>query len=233
MVEKIFQNKGYENKAFLNRQNMNLGFNYSMDAENYKDSGDILINSALSGRIKNDKIIKQAIFLYRHAIELTLKAIIYTGILLEANELSEKEFKDSFGNTTNHLLNDLYKESKKYIKKYLAESIESNPEGLQLIEEGINEFDRIDQRSTRVRYPANIFRKSNEKKQIDTFNVDRNLFGDNSEYYGVCLVTLEKNFNEFFSKLSDSFAVIYRIYESQDSRFELLPEKEWAKLRRK
>ncbi|UUV16965.1 hypothetical protein NRK67_03390 [Fusobacteria bacterium ZRK30] len=232
-MEKIFQNKGYENKAFLNRQNMNLGFNYSMDAENYKDSGDILINSALSGRIKNDKIIKQAIFLYRHAIELTLKAIIYTGILLEANELSEKEFKDSFGNTTNHLLNDLYKNAKKYIEKYLARDIRDNPKGLKIIEEGINEFDKIDERSTGTRYPANIFRKNNEKKQIDIFKVDRNLFGNNNEHYGVCLITLVENFDNFFNKLNGSFLVIYNIYESQDSRFELLPEKEWEKLRKK
>lgn len=207
--EKIFQDIGMYDKGYTN-------YNYSADfstdfaklADNYKESGDILIDSLDFKNHKADQIIIPTIYFYRHSLDLILKAITSLGMVMD-EKLKGEEFFKEIKKVHGHDLDKLWKMSKPYIKKYLNEDIKNNPEGLFFMEECIKEIHSFDKKSTKLRYPAEFLQKT---KILKT-----NKFGDKKDSYGINVVILKKNFNKYYSYFSGSFDVMFNINENSDA----------------
>lgn len=160
-----------------------------------------------------DKIVIPAIYLYRHSVELILKAIISVGILMDKKLESEK-FLGEIVKTKGHNLLNLWNDAVKYIEEYLEDYIKSNPEGLFFMQEVVKELHAFDEKSIKLRYSEDLIVKKKKAKEIKL-----NDFGDGKESYGINVLTLRVNFDKYYKYLSGSFDAIYYYYENSEVQY--------------
>lgn len=117
---------------------------YYIYATGYFEAAKIIYQNLDSQKRYHDILVYPIIYLFRQSIELLMKDIIKTGYKLIHN--TDKYFD-------RHELINLWNE----VLEILNESkIEHNTNDIEVITSLINEFDKIDPRSTAFRYPEKI-----------------------------------------------------------------------------
>ncbi len=103
----------------------------------YMKSADYLIDSVGDNHDKRaDEIIIPALFLYRHSIELILKAILLTDYLMdETVGLKKIEKKLSV-----HSLEDLWKKARNIIFKYFRNDIKKDKKPLEVMDNAVSDL---------------------------------------------------------------------------------------------
>jgi hypothetical protein len=193
------RNPDIKQNAYPNwRRSIYPSSNFAIYSEMYKSGADLLISWIKDNSTYNaDEVILPAIFLYRHSLELILKAILLTHYLMDDNMIREK-IKDKL---KGHSLKNLWNKSESIIRLYLSDSIKKDRKPLDLMKTAIEEMDLIDPSSMMFRYPYD-----NEYK-------DAQLIGDKKKSYGIDYKWLMNNFDEVYSYFSGCFAVIFEQYE--------------------
>ena len=121
MSELFKENPNIDNNAYPNwRRSTYPNLNFFTYSEMFKSSGDKLIDSIGDNKHKvADEVINPALFLYRHSIELILKAIIATDYLLENYDY--EKIKDKL---RGHSLKSLWSKTENVIRKYYKKDVE-------------------------------------------------------------------------------------------------------------
>lgn len=137
------------------------GIDTAFIAHGYKLSADIVIRQIeqnLECKCYRDQLVFPVVFLYRHYLELSLKAIVEIG-----GELLDRPTQPK----KSHALDELWEQCKSIL-------IESHPDDpvidLENVQEQIRQFTEIDSRSTAFRYPENA-KADVTKTQIDLENL--------------------------------------------------------------
>lgn len=168
----------------------------------YKTSGDILLGSVDNTfRYEADEIIIPSIFLYRHSVELILKAIMLTHYLMEQHMTREKIQKKLHG----HDLEVLWSRAENIIRLYLHDSIKKDRKPLDLMIGAVKELNFLDPSSMMFRYPFD-----NEYK-------DAQLIGDKQHNYGIDYEELKSSFDEVYNYFKGCFDTIYNKYENLET----------------
>jgi hypothetical protein len=150
MTDKLFKSdKDCYNNACLDPYS-DMTFAY---IEGYKRAADKLVNEAGSDI---DWIVYPIVFLYRHHIEISLKATIATG-----NELLETL------NST-HRLTVLWAELKRIVKEIWEE--EFPEKDFEFIDSMIQEFEKYDENSDSFRYSKD--KKGNKNKYHNLLHIN-------------------------------------------------------------
>lgn len=116
----------------------------------YKEAGDSLINSVADRSGTADSLIFPVVFLYRHYIELRLKALLHDGHRLLDQEHKEKP---------EHQLSNLWPKVRNILVELWPDG---NKDDLAAFDSLIDQFERVDPRSTTFRYPKEF----NEQKSL-------------------------------------------------------------------
>ncbi|PWK06240.1 hypothetical protein [Tumebacillus permanentifrigoris] len=173
--------------------------NFCSYSEMFKSSADDLIDTIGSNLLKKaDEIINPAIFLYRHSIELMLKALLVTHYLLE-NADHEKIQKKLDG----HFLESLWSKTENIIRIHCKQYVEQDSKTLKAMREAVLELHNIDKDSTIFRYPFD-----------NKLNVQK--IGDEQRHYAIDYTNLKNNMNDLFVFLLGCYHVVYDKYENQD-----------------
>lgn len=131
-------------------------------AGGYKEAADRLVRSILQNRMSLDALIYPVVFLYRHWIELRLKEIISQGsILLRKPELAPMS----------HDLQKLWQPARIVMTELWPEADVTE---LALVDNSIEEFNKVDPTSTVFRYMRDKQQKISLPDDISHINV-RNL----------------------------------------------------------
>ncbi|OMF88740.1 hypothetical protein [Paenibacillus sp. FSL R7-0337] len=171
-------------------------------SEMYKTSGDVLLGSVHNTfRYEADAIIIPSIFLYRHSVELILKAIMLTHYLMEQLMTREKIQKKLHG----HDLEVLWSRAENIIRLYLYDSIKRDRKPLELMMGAVKELNSLDPSSMMFRYPFD-----NEYK-------DAQLIGDKQHNYGIDYEELKSSFGEVYNYFKGCFDTIYNKYENLET----------------
>lgn len=125
------------------RNNANLTFpkNSILYAHGYKTAGDVLVEYIKKNRPDRDSLVYPIVFSYRHYCELMLKEVIRDG-----NEL----LGGPYDFPKNHKIDELWKQCRKILETVWPKN---SVEVLDVVEECIYEFSKIDPMSTAFRYP--------------------------------------------------------------------------------
>lgn len=203
IMEVLFKrNPDIYKNAFPNwRRTIYSIYEFKTYSEMYKSSGDLLIDS-IEENIGHqaDEVIIPSIFMYRHSIELILKAILLSHYLMDENKSREKIQKKLDG----HNLQTLWNRAENIIREYLNESIKNDKEPFDLMKTSIKELDLLDPTSMMFRYP---FDKDYKEPQ---------LIGDKEESFGIDYEELQHSFDNVYSFFLGCFHIIYDKYEGQD-----------------
>lgn len=172
----IYKN-AYPNWQKSHRQHNEL---FDLYSRHFKEAADKLIDSIGENRgHPADSIINPALFLYRHSIELVLKAIlyrIYNTLNLDDDKIKEK--------LDGHKLNSLWSKVNNEIRiNYKYGSNDDDNNELKKIGALINELHETDDSSMLFRYPFD--KKLNE-----------HIYGDGNESYGIDFIHF-KNQQEY------------------------------------
>lgn len=203
MSEKLFvRNLDINRNAYPNwrRNNFVDGYDFASYAEMFKDSASKTILSVEDNILNEvDGIIIPALFLYRHSLELVLKAIILTGYLMtdKPDNIIKKKI-------TNHKLDELWIMAKLLVEEHMKEDIKNDSQPFNLMESTIDTFNSLDNRSFIFRYPYNT-------------NLELVYFeqGDPSDAFDYKY--LVEKFEDVFNYFNGTFHTIYNHYESQES----------------
>ena len=114
---------------------------FSSYASGYKRSADILIEHIRQQESDQDLLVYPVIFLYRHYIELMLKAIITIGQRVEGCDVQIPP---------HHKLENLWDDAKKIIRTHFPEA--DNP--ASIVGNQILEFAKLDNSGEECRYPV-------------------------------------------------------------------------------
>lgn len=186
----IFTTNGdiYKN-AYPNWQKSfrNFDEHFALYSEQFKEAADKLINSVGDNRGHSvDSIIIPALFLYRHSIELCLKAILYKIYLdnkMDYEKISEK--------MDGHRLYSLWTKVNNEIRdKYHFVEGQKEKNELKKIGKLILELHNTDDSSTTFRYPF-------------TFNKDleEHVYGDGKESCGIDYRHMQSEIGYIHSRL--------------------------------
>lgn len=162
--------------------------------------GNRLIDSIGDNKHKvADEVINPVLFLYRHSIELILKAIIVTDYLLENYDY--EKMKDKL---RGHSLESLWSKTENVIRKYYKKDVEKNIKQLEFARKAVREIDFTDKDSTIFKYP---YDRELEKQSV----------GSGESSYAIDYVYLKNKIEELFDFLSGCFHGLFHIYENQES----------------
>lgn len=140
----------------------------------YKEAGDSLVNSVADRRGTADSLIFPLVFLYRHYIELRLKSLLHDG-----HRLLDKEYKQK----SEHQLSKLWPKVRDILVEVWPDG---NKDDLTALDSLINQFEKVDPRSTTFRYPKDL--DGNNSLKMDSPRVNlRNL----KEVVGAMAIILE------------------------------------------
>src|SRR5690625_4844946 len=169
-------------------------YNYAL---NFKSSGNILTHHLLSKYdiSKLDTYFFSIAFLYRHSIELVLKAIGFKYII----NLDERK---SFVKDTFHNLSILLETITPYVGKY----IEKNQSGYAWLKEYFSDINDIDKESDSFRYPFRI--------SIDKTN---DIYKTVKKYSIKAVFNKQTHVNlvKFVNKLEIAFELLNNIYKEE------------------
>ncbi|MFC4598063.1 hypothetical protein [Cohnella hongkongensis] len=166
---------------------------FDLYSEHFKEAADKLIDSigANRGHIA-DGIINPALFLYRHSVELSLKAIlhrIYIASGLDENRIKEK--------LEGHSLESLWTRVNNEIRsKYNFGSNQSEKNELKTVGVLIIELHKTDDSSMTFRYPFD--------KQLEEFK-----YGDGKESFGIDFMHFKNQLDYLHSRLR--YWIYYRV----------------------
>jgi len=124
----------------------------------YKEAGDSLVKLATDRNGTADTLVYPIVFLYRHYIELRLKALLHDGC-----RLLECEYKPIFA----HLLSDLWTKVRAILVELWPDENQANLEAMDSL---IAQYDQLDPRSTTFRYPMDF--KGNHSIKLQSPRVD-------------------------------------------------------------
>ncbi|EWH01485.1 hypothetical protein [Halomonas sp. BC04] len=140
----------------------------------YKEAGDSLVNSVADRSGSADSLIFPIVFLYRHYIELRLKSLLHDG-----NRLLDIEHKQK----SEHQLSKLWSKVRDILVELWPDG---SKDDLVAFDSLINQFEKVDPRSTTFRYPKDF--DGNNSLQMDSPRVNlRNL----KEVVGAMAIILE------------------------------------------
>ncbi|MYL57485.1 hypothetical protein GLW20_08200 [Virgibacillus halodenitrificans] len=154
-------------------------------AEHYKQAGDSLIISIGNNRGHNaDSIINPSIFLYRHSIELCLKAILFQNYIdlgKDTEKIKEK--------LNGHCLKSLWNRVRNEIcNNYRFINNKKDKDELNKIERLITELHDVDNKSMNYRYPFDL-------------DLQEYIYGDGKESYGIDYLNFKEEINYLYNRL--------------------------------
>ncbi len=201
MIELFKCNGNIDKNAYPNwRRTSYPNMNFYKYAEMFKSSGDKLIDSIRDNKHKAaDEIINPTLYLYRHSIELFLKAILVTDYLLEDYKYHKIQDK-----LQGHSLESLWSKTDHVIRKYYKSDVKEDKKPLTDARKAVNELAGIDTDSTTFRYPYD----RELKKQV---------VADGKSSYAIDYINLKNEFNNLYEFLEGCFLGIYDIYENQET----------------
>jgi hypothetical protein len=167
--------------------------------EGYKRAADQLVASVAETGRNQDYLIYPIVFLYRHAIELSLKHLIIVG---------SKLLDEEPGKIGDHPLIPLWQKSRPLIERVWPEGPK---EDLEAIEAVLEQFEARDRRSTAFRYPVD---KSGQPSQMKNEQISIRNF---SEVSTRVLALLESCQSGLDSYLQDK-REMERAYEQEMQR---------------
>lgn len=176
----------YKN-AYLNWQkgSRNSDEHFELYAKHFKESADKLVDDIgdNNGHIADQYIIP-ILFLYRHSIELSLKAILYKMYL--KSEMDKKKIEDKL---KDHRLGYLWDKMENILLKNYN-LIENNKQETEFkkIKDLVKELHNIDESSMSFRYP---FDKS----------LNEYLYGNGKDNFGVDFNQLKIEMNYIYDRL--------------------------------
>lgn len=188
------QNSDIYRNAFPNWQKTSIQNDefFNLYAKHFKEAADKLILSIDSnhGHIA-DTLINPAIYLYRHSIELSLKAILFKNYCNQKLEMEKVKEK-----LEGHNLKSLWDKANNEIRaNYSFINTQTHKNELKKIGELISELNLTDTGSMNYRYPFD--------KELVEF-----IYGDGKENFGIDYTNMMHEFEYLYSRLNDS------IYES-------------------
>ncbi|WP_164515010.1 hypothetical protein [Paenibacillus lentus] len=197
------RNPEIKKNAYPNWRRSNYSsWEFKVYSEMYKKSGDLLIDSVGDNTTnKADEVIIPSIFLYRHAIELILKAILLTHYLMDKS-MTRKKIQEKL---KGHNLQTLWNKAENILQEYLSGAIKKDRTPLLLMKTAIEELDLIDSSSMMFRYPFD-----NEYKEAQ-------LIGNKEHNYGIDFMELKQNFNEAYNYFEGCFYTVYNKYENLET----------------
>lgn len=193
---KINCDKHEKIKVITNKPIEEEFFNY---ANNFKEAAHILAKDALySNKIAIlDINFFSLAFLYRHSIELSLKAIGFQYI-------TENEERKKFLNKTRHNLYDI----STYISEHIQEYIDIDKEAYDWMMNIFEDMNDIDKESDSFRYPFSII-----KKETDIFNQNKKEFNI-KEFFDK---QTHINLLDFANKMEIVFDILKSYYLREDN----------------
>ncbi|WDM20747.1 hypothetical protein [Paenibacillus polymyxa] len=203
MGELFKRNPDIKKNAFPNWRRSNYSsWEFKVYSEMYKKSGDLLIDS-VGDNITNkaDEVIIPSIFLYRHATELILKAILLTHYLMDKS-MTKKKIQEKL---KGHSLQTLWNKTENILQEYLSEAIKKNRIPIIIMKNAIEDLERIDSSSMMFRYPFD-----NEYKEAQ-------LIGNKEHNYGIDYEHLKLSFSEVYNYFEGCFHTIYNKYENLET----------------
>ncbi|MGW8956956.1 hypothetical protein [Paenibacillus sp. NPDC055715] len=203
MGELFKRNPDIKKNAFPNWRRSNYSsWEFKVYSEMYKKSGDLLIDS-VGDNITNkaDEVIIPSIFLYRHATELILKAILLTHYLMDKS-MTRKKIQEKL---KGHSLQTLWNKTENILQEYLSEAIKKNRTPIIIMKNAIEDLERIDSSSMMFRYPFD-----NEYKEAQ-------LIGNKEHNYGIDYEHLKLSFSEVYNYFEGCFHTIYNKYENLET----------------
>ncbi|MCY9456810.1 hypothetical protein [Bacillus inaquosorum] len=161
-------------------------------SSNFKESADKLILSHEGSKNHSiDNAIIPIIYLYRHSMELCLKAILYKSYI---NRKLDREKIQSKLNS--HNLEKLWDKLTNELNEYYSFTKDSrSKQQLRIIKDLILELNNFDPGSINFRYPF-------DKK------LEENIYGDGKENFGIDYLNMKNEFDNAYTKLH------YWIYEN-------------------
>lgn len=150
-----------ENLTAQERRNTLVTRDVSWDSYSraYKDAADVLVEHIENICSPSDDLVYPIMFLYRHFLELTLKKLIIKMKVYDQDlQLPENLYNE-------HRLNNLWCRCEEFLLKVLPDLTAKDKDDLKQIDRIINEFCRLDQKSTEFRYPDG---KSGPSIQLNT-----------------------------------------------------------------
>ncbi|GIP49368.1 hypothetical protein IM700_010090 [Paenibacillus sp. DXFW5] len=203
-MEVLFKrNPDIKKNAYPNWRRSNYSsWEFKTYSEMYKKSGDLLIDTIADNyNNRADEVIIPSIFLYRHATELILKAILLTHYLMDRS-MSREKIQDKL---QGHSLFTLWNKVENIIPEYLKEAIKKDKSPLQLMKAAVMELHEIDSTSMMFRYP---FDKEYKEAQ---------LIGDEEHNYGIDYIALKQQFNEVYNYIEGVFYTLFNRYENLET----------------
>ena len=169
----------------------------------YKESADYLIENAVSSKDISiiDTVIYPVCFLYRQYLELAMK-IIYISYSGESKETKINTFK-----RINHGLIKIWNK----IKPYLKEEAEKNEQDdINIVEEYIEQFHRLDISSFTFRYPItkDFNEVINNQKRINLPNLQERM-DELCNFFDGCIAKLDY-FKEIKADMENELIQILR-----------------------
>lgn len=183
-------------KVITNKPIEDEFFNY---ANNFKEAASTIAKDALySNKIAVlDINFFSLAFLYRHSIELSLKAIGFQYI-------TENEERKKFLNKTRHNLYDI----STYISEHIQEYIDIDKEAYDWMMNIFEDMNDIDKESDSFRYPFSII-----KKETDIFNQNKKEFNI-KEFFDK---QTHINLLDFANKMEIVFDILKSYYLREDN----------------
>lgn len=174
------------------------GLDFLSYSEMYKKSGDTLIHSFDKDKNKylQDQNIIPSVFLYSHAIELILKAMLLTHYQMNKDMTREKIIEKLHGQG----LQQLWNITEKIVQLYLQSSNKKDKKSLKLMSTAIAELVQADT-SEMFRNPEN------------TDFIGQKIIGNKKHKYGLDFQALRINFDEVYKHFLDCFYLIYKKYD--------------------
>lgn len=188
-----FSEIGNQEKNIINLKNsLNLDIEFFDYAKKFNQSANILANFLLNeSNIRTlDYYFFSTTFLYRHSIELILKAI---GFKYIKNIEDRKKFIEStFHNLSAILI---------YVKLYIQTEINQNYDAYLWLDELLKNINDIDKASDSFRYPFSIKKEKND-------DIFLNMENKNYDIYPLFIKQTHINFKNLVYKMNIAFEII-------------------------
>lgn len=129
--------------AYLNACIGWRGPDWNLYAAGYKTAADMLADHVIQKAVRQDTLVYPILFLYRQYIELSIKEIIRSGLLLLEREGKVPQHHD---------LGQLWRDAEKLLTEmFPGDSVEQVQETGRII----RDFNKVDPQSDAFRYPVN------------------------------------------------------------------------------
>ncbi|GJL63837.1 MAG: hypothetical protein NPIRA04_24910 [Nitrospirales bacterium] len=138
--------------------------NWELYAQGYKAAGDYVVESITEfSQPVAHSLVYPVLFLYRHYLELELKSMIENGKQFSNSNIERNLDKE-------HRLKKLWEWCREILEN-IRPVDDKPPFNMKLIEDGINQFVKLDPNSQNTRYPRKKKGKQDTQKEIEQHQV--------------------------------------------------------------